>query len=121
MIHIDIGKRRHSDDEDAYEKKLRVFADDREYDAIVAALNQRDYTLAEKRLNRLKIKSYNLGMVRLAKNCDELRLAILSGKDASFVADLLKDVTTVYGIMRECIDRAFHTEGAKTAKHRINQ
>ena len=108
------------DDEDAYERRLRLFANDREYDAIVAALNNRDPILAEKRLNRLKIKSYNLGMVRLAKNCDELRLAILSGKDATTIAELLRDVTTVYGLMQDCMDRAFPMEGAKAVKHRIN-
>ncbi len=95
------------DDEDIYEKKLRLFADDHEFDAILSALNRRDYIRAERCSNRLKIKSYNLGMVRLAKKCDELRLAILSGKDAPFFTEQMKDLTAVYGIMRDCIDQAF--------------
>lgn len=63
--------------------------------------------MAEQYSNRLKIKSYNLGMVRLAKMCDELCLAILSGKGAPSFTEQVNDVKTVYGIMRDCIDRAF--------------
>ena len=107
IIHIDIGKRRNSNDEDVYEIRLRSFANDEDYDSIRSALSRRDYVSAEQSSNRLKIKSYNLGMVRLAKKCDELRLAILSGKDAPNFAEQMNDVTVVYGIMRDCINRAF--------------
>lgn len=107
IIHIDIGKRRNSNDEDVYEIQLRSFAEDQEYDSILSALSRRDYILAEQCSNRLKIKSYNLGMIRLAKKCDDLRLAILSGKDAPNFAEQVNDLTVVYGIMRECIDHAF--------------
>lgn len=107
VIHIDIGKQRNSDDEDAYEKRLRSFAKDRLYDSIVMALNNRDYFMAEQFSNRLLIKSYNLGMVRLANRCDELRIAMLNGKGSPLFSDEISNVTAVYRSMRDCINRAF--------------
>ncbi len=107
IIHIDIGKRRNSDDEDIYEEKLRLFANDQEYDAIVSALHNWDYVIAERFSQRLKIKSYNLGMIRLAKKCNTLCLAIMSGKGAPDFTEEINDVTAVYGMMRDCINRAF--------------
>jgi hypothetical protein len=65
---------------------------------------------AERYSQRLKIKSYNLGMVRLAKKCDVLSLAILSGKGAPDFTESINDVTAVYGMMMDCIDRAFKLE-----------
>lgn len=106
VIHIDIGKRRNTDDEDVYEKKLRIFAKDRLYNSIMVALNCHDYIMAEQFSNRLRIKSYNLGMVRLAKQCAELCLAIQSGKGAPLFAEEVNDVTSVYGTMQDCIERA---------------
>lgn len=118
IIHIDIGKRRNSDDEDVYESQLRLFASDRDYGAIVAALEKRDYVRAGRYSQRLKIKSYNLGMVRLAKKCDTLCLAILSGKGAPDFKESMTDVTAVYGMMQECIERAFGEKTEKPDKHR---
>jgi hypothetical protein len=110
IIHIDIGIRRNADDEDVYEKRLRAFANDKEYGSLIAALKNRDYVTAERYSQRLKIKSYNLGMIRLAKKCDMLCLAILSGKGAPDFAEAINDVTAVYGMMMDCIDRAFKLE-----------
>ena len=107
IIHIDIGKRRNSDDEDIYEEKLRLFANDQEYASIIAALKNRDYVMAERFSQRLKIKSYNLGMVRLAKKCDILCHAILNRKGAPEFTESINDVTVVYGMMMDCIDQAF--------------
>lgn len=107
IIHIDIGKRRNSDDEDVYEKMLRLFASDKEYGSLLAALKNRDYMLAERYSQRLKIKSYNLGMVRLAKKCDMLCLTITTGKGAPDFTEAINDVTAVYGMMMECIGHAF--------------
>ena len=110
IIHIDIGKRRNSDDEDVYEKRQRLFASDKEYGSLLAALKNRDYMLAERYSQRLKIKSYNLGMVRLAKKCDILCHAIVNGKGAPEFTESINDVTAVYGMMMDCIDRAFRAE-----------
>ena len=120
IIHIDIGKRRNLDSEDVYEEKLRLFANDQEYDSIVSALHNWDYVVAERFSQRLKIKSYNLGMVRLAKMCNTLCLAIMTGKGAPDLTEEINDVTLVYGMMRECIDRAFGEEVGKPVKHRLN-
>ena len=46
IIHIDIGKRRNSNDEDVYEIRLRSFANDQDYDSILSALGRRDYISA---------------------------------------------------------------------------
>jgi len=111
---------RYDDDEDVYEEKLRLFANDQEYDSIVAALHNWDYVIAERFSQRLKIKSYNLGMVRLAKRCNTLCLAKMSGKGAPDFTEEINDVTTVYGMMKDCIERAFGEEAGKPVKHRLN-
>jgi hypothetical protein len=118
IIHIDIGKRRCAGDEDLYEKNLRQFAGDLDYNAIVTALKAGDYYLAERFAQRLKLKSYNLGMVRLSKSCDALCLSIQAGRGAPEFQTEMRDVTVVYGIMRECIDKAFSDAEAKPAKDR---
>lgn len=120
IIHIDIGKRKNSDDENVYEEKLRLFANDKEYVSIVSALHKWDYVLAERFSQRLKIKSYNLGMVRLAKTCNTLCLAIMSGKGSPDFKEEINDVTLVYGMMRDCIDRAFGEEVGEPVKRRLN-
>ncbi len=66
--------------------------------------------LAERYSQRLKIKSYNLGMVRLAKKCDMLCLAITTGKGAPDFTEAINDVSAVYGMMKDCIGRAFPTQ-----------
>lgn len=116
IIHIDIGKRRFSGDEDAYEKHLRAFARDRDYNAIVSSINSGEYYKAERYAQRLKIKSYNLGMVRLAKYCESLSQAIQTGKGAPAFQEEMRDLTAVYGIMKECIGKAFAEEKVKPAK-----
>ena len=63
--------------------------------------------LAERYSQRLKIKSYNLGMVRLAKKCDMLCLAITTGKGTPDFTEAINDVSAVYGMMKDCIARAF--------------
>jgi hypothetical protein len=117
IIHIDIGKRRFSGDEDLYEVYLRAFSRDKAYQSLLFALRQFDIYHANRYAQRLKIKSYNLGMVRLAKSCDTLSLALQSGKGAPLFTDEMNDLTTVYTLMRECIGKAFakadepHTRG----------
>ena len=74
---------------------------------MLGALKNRDYVLAERYSQRLKIKSYNLGMVRLAKKCDLLCQAIATGKGAPDFTEAINDVTAVYGMMMECIGHAF--------------
>ena len=107
IIHIDIGKHRFFGDEDLYEVYLRAFSRDKSYTSLVFALRQLDYFNTDRYAQRLKIKSYNLGMVRLAKSCDTLSLALQSGKGAPLFTDEMNDLTTVYTLMRECIDKAF--------------
>jgi len=116
IIHIDIGKRRFSGDEDEYEKHLRAFARDRDYGAIVSSLGSGEYYKAERYAQRLKIKSYNLGMVRLAKHCESLSQAIRAGKGAPGFQEEMNDLAAVYGIMKDCIGKAFAEEKVKTAK-----
>ncbi|MEA4869027.1 MAG: hypothetical protein VB062_00160 [Christensenella sp.] len=113
IIHIDIGKRRCAGDEDVYEKNLRRFAGDLDYSAIVSSIQTGDYYKAGLLAQRLKIKAYNLGMVRLAKSCDALSQSIQAGKGAPGFESDMRDLTVVYGIMRECIDRAFAEETEK--------
>jgi len=120
IIHIDIGKRRNANDEDVYEERLRAFIHDRDYDRIIAAIERRDFLRAERVAQRLKIKAYNLGMVRLAKNCDTLCLAIQDGKGAPEFSDAINDVTVVYEIMRDCLDRAFSPKAEKPTKGRLS-
>jgi HPt (histidine-containing phosphotransfer) domain-containing protein len=114
IIHIDIGKRRNDGDEDLYEKNLRAFASDKSYGSIVSALQNMDFSMADRFSQRLKIKAYNLGMVRLAKYCDTLCLAIQSGRGAPAFTEEMRDVTTVYKIMMDCITRAFMEPSEKT-------
>ena len=116
IIHIDIGKRRYAGDEDVYEKNLRRFAGDLDFAAIESSLKAGDYYKAELLSQRLKLKSYNLGMIRLAKSCEALSLSIQSGKGAPGFETEMRDVTVVYGIMRECIDKAFTEEAQKPPK-----
>lgn len=96
-----------------------MFANDREYDSIVSALHDWDYVIAERCSQRLKIKSYNLGMVRLAKRCNTLCLAIISGKGAPDFTEEINDVTAVYGMMKDCIERAFGEKSGKPVKRRL--
>ena len=118
VIHIDIGKRRSAGDEDLYEKNLRAFVNDHDYGSIVSALQNSNFYLAERYSQRLKIKSYNLGMVRLAKYCDTLCVAMQSGRGAPDYTEEMKDVTTLYGMMKECVGRAFLETSARTEKAR---
>ncbi len=118
VIHIDIGKRRNAGDEDIYEKNLRAFTRDQEYGSIVTALQKSDFYAAERYSQRLKIKSYNLGMVRLAKYCDALCIAMQSGKGAPDYVQEMNDVTTVYGMMKECVVKAFSDTVKSPAKNR---
>ena len=116
IIHIDIGLRRCAGDEDAYEKSLRRFAGDLDFAAIESSLKAGDYLKADLLAQRLRIKAYNLGMVRLAKSCDALSQSIKIGKGAPGFDNEIRDLGVVYGIMRECIDRAFAEEVEKPAK-----
>lgn len=118
IIHIDIGKRRFSDDEDLYETHLRAFSRDKSYTSLLKALRQSDLFQANRYAQLLKIKSYNLGMVRLAKSCDTLSLALQSGKGAPAFTDEINDVTVVYKLMKECIGKAFFQEDAMFEKNR---
>ncbi len=118
IIHIDIGKRRCAGDEDKYEKHLRAFVRDREYDSIVSALNDGNYIAAGHFSQRLRNKSYNLGMVRLAKYCDVMCLAMQTGGNAPDYAQAMRDVTMVYGTMKDCINRAFSLEEDNSVKER---
>ncbi len=107
MIHIDIGKRRFSGNEDLYEKHLRRFPDDKYYGAILTALKNRDFSKAARYAHKLKVKAYNMGMVRLAIGCDSLCTAIQQGKGGPDFAEEIREVTIVYDMMNECIQKAF--------------
>jgi len=107
MIHIDIGKRRFSGDEDLYEKHLKRFLSDKYFCAINAALAKGSYSLAERYSQKLKVKSYHLGMVRLAKCCDSLCSAIRLGKGSPDFQEEMHELSTVYSMMKDCIHKAF--------------
>jgi hypothetical protein len=55
LIHIDIGKRRFSGNEELYEKHLKHFLNDTYYASVEAALKDGDYSKAIRSLQRLKI------------------------------------------------------------------
>ncbi|HRX58913.1 MAG TPA: hypothetical protein P5075_09085 [Eubacteriales bacterium] len=110
MIHIDIGIRRFSGDEDLYEKHLKRFLNDRYFGAIKASLGSGNYLQAERFSQKLKVKSYHLGMVRLAKCCDALCTAIRLGKGTPDFPEEMRELAIVYGMMQDCIQKAFFTE-----------
>ncbi len=107
IIHIDIGIRRFNGNEDLYESYLRQFPKDTSCETIAAALKAGDVRGAESASQALKVKSYNLGMVRLAKSCDALCLAIKQGKGLPDFADVMNEVSVVFNVMKRCIIKAF--------------
>jgi nitroreductase len=111
MIHIDIGKRRFSGNEELYEKHLRRFLSDAHYAAIAGALGKGSFAKAAGYARRLKLKSYNLGMIRLAKACDALCIAIQQGKGEPDFQEEMREVAIVYDMMKECIQKAFSEQG----------
>jgi hypothetical protein len=52
-------------------------------------------------------------MVRLAKCCDSLCVAIQQGKGGPDFHEEMGELTTVYCMMRECIQKAFSEELSK--------
>ncbi|MEN6339042.1 MAG: hypothetical protein ABFD03_02825 [Clostridiaceae bacterium] len=107
LIHIDIGIKRFSGNEELYEKSLRQFLRNPYYAAILAGLKSGDVRGAERASQDLKALSYNLGMVRLAKCCDELCSAIREGKGLPDFAAQADEVSAVYGVMERCMKKAF--------------
>lgn len=107
MIHIDIGKRRFSGSEDLYEKNLKEFLSDTYYASITTALKDGNFLEVMYNSQKLKVKAFNLGMVRLTIACDSLCTAIQQGKAELNFPEEMREISIVYDMMRECIQKAF--------------